>query len=252
MIGIYKIENLINHQCYIGQSIDIERRWKDHRKTALSKIHNDIVLYRAINKYGINNFLFSVIEECEPEQLNEKEIYYIQYFNSFVPNGYNATLGGQYAHPSKITPDQAKEIQDLLENSFLTQEEIADKYNVSQRLISSINQGETWLAKNKIYPLRKDYYINHKKVEPSYCIDCGKRITTGSIRCPTCAKFIQRKVERPSREQLKQEIRTMSFTTIGKKYGVTDNAIRKWCDSMNLPRRVTDIKAYSDKEWEKL
>ena len=47
-------------------------------------------------------------------------------------------------------------------------------------------------------------------------------------------------------------IRTTPFTKIGEKFGVSDNAIRKWCISFNPPSRVKDIKAYSDVEWEKI
>ena len=53
-----------------------------------------------------------------------------------------------------------------------------------------------------------------------------------------------------SREELKKLIRTTPFTTIGKQYGVTDNTVRKWCDKYNLPRKVKEIKSYSDEEWE--
>lgn len=90
MIGIYKITNKINNKCYIGQSINIERRWKEH-------LNDDIKLDRAIGKafkkYGINNFTFEIIEICLEEQLDEKEIYWINYYNSYN-NGYNMTLGG--------------------------------------------------------------------------------------------------------------------------------------------------------------
>lgn len=55
-----------------------------------------------------------------------------------------------------------------------------------------------------------------------------------------------------SREILKQKIRTMSFTKIGKEYGVSDNAIRKWCDAYNLPRHASKIKLISDEDWEKI
>ena len=44
----------------------------------------------------------------------------------------------------------------------------------------------------------------------------------------------------------------MPFTRIGAKYGVTDNTIRKWCDKFKLPRKVTEIKQYSDAEWENI
>ena len=61
-----------------------------------------------------------------------------------------------------------------------------------------------------------------------------------------------RTVERPLREELKDMIRHLSFTAIGRKYNVSDNAIRKWCDFYHLPRRIKDIKTYSDEEWDKL
>lgn len=56
----------------------------------------------------------------------------------------------------------------------------------------------------------------------------------------------------PSREVLKTKIRTMSFVQIGKEYHVTDNSVRKWCDTYSLPRNVSVIKSYSDEEWEKI
>ena len=67
--------------------------------------------------------------------------------------------------------------------------------------------------------------------------------------CPTCYRTKAQTVERPSREVLKQLIRTTAFTTIGKKYGVSDNTIRKWCKAMHLPYKVNEIKQYSDIEW---
>lgn len=67
-----------------------------------------------------------------------------------------------------------------------------------------------------------------------------------------CAQKAQRKTERPTREELKCLIRTTPFTAIGKQFDVSDNAVRKWCDYYNLPRKVSEIKKYSDIEWEKL
>jgi len=84
--GIYKIENLLNHKVYIGQSIHIERRWMEHCRLSTSSVISD-----AIKKYGKENFSFQVLEECKVEELDKKEIYYIHKFNSLVPNGYNVT-----------------------------------------------------------------------------------------------------------------------------------------------------------------
>ena len=96
--GIYKWENLINHKCYIGQSIDLNKRISHHFSNIRSgKCDNP--LYRAIQKYGIDNFDLTVIETFKSSDnikstLDEKEKYYIQKYDSFGNNGYNQTLGG--------------------------------------------------------------------------------------------------------------------------------------------------------------
>lgn len=60
----------------------------------------------------------------------------------------------------------------------------------------------------------------------------------------------RRTVERPTRDELKEMIRTIPFTTIGKMYSVSDNAIKKWCDRYGLPRKKREILSYTDEEWE--
>ena len=92
-----------------------------------------------------------------------------------------------------------------------------------------------------------------KHGQKHYCKHCGKEIATISATyCVECASLMSRKTERPSREELKKLIRSMPFTQIAIKFNVSDNAIRKWCDSYNLPRKVTDINKISDQEWEKI
>ncbi len=88
-IGIYKIENLVNHKIYIGQSIEIERRWQKHLNA-----NDDFLIHKALRKYGKENFSFTILEECNKEELNEKENYWITYYNCIIPNGYNMINGG--------------------------------------------------------------------------------------------------------------------------------------------------------------
>ena len=86
----------------------------------------------------------------------------------------------------------------------------------------------------------------------NYCIDCGKEISRGAMRCISCEQA-RRYSEKPiTREELKRLIRTTPFTKIGEQFGVSDNAIRKWCDSYNLPRKVSEIKSYSEEDWSKI
>ena len=95
--GIYKIENVITHECYIGQSIHIEKRWLEHKQPSIYDNPNHYAyeynLYKAFRKYGIENFEFTIIEECLQEELNQREKYWIKYYNSYN-KGYNMTLGG--------------------------------------------------------------------------------------------------------------------------------------------------------------
>lgn len=86
------------------------------------------------------------------------------------------------------------------------------------------------------------------------CYQCGASITRKSQSglCEACANKARRKTERPLREELKKLIRTTSFVEIGRQFSVSDNAIRKWCDAYNLPRRKDDIAKYTDAEWEKI
>lgn len=87
--GIYKITNLINNKIYIGQSKQIEVRWQQHKTS-----NKHYAIYNAFKKYGIDNFKFEIIEECPEDILNEREKYWIKFYNSLSPNGYNMTLGG--------------------------------------------------------------------------------------------------------------------------------------------------------------
>ena len=91
-----------------------------------------------------------------------------------------------------------------------------------------------------------------RKNQENVCKSCGKPVTNKATYCVECWSIINRRVERPSREELKDMIRRLPFTQIGKQYKVTDNTIRKWCDGYKLPRTKKDIFSYSDFEWEKI
>lgn len=89
-----------------------------------------------------------------------------------------------------------------------------------------------------------------KEKKKNFCIDCGKEISKSALRCVVCAAKQQQKVaERPTREELKNLIRTKPFTQIGSQYNVSDNTIRKWCESYSLPTKAREIKAFSDEQW---
>ena len=94
--------------------------------------------------------------------------------------------------------------------------------------------------------------VNHIQPKKYYCKNCGKEISSKAVLCIDCLSLKNRVVDRPSRQILKDLIRTKPFTQIGEDYKVTDNAVRKWCDYYNLPRKKTEINNFSDEEWENI
>lgn len=91
--GIYKITNTETQQCYIGQSVNVSDRWKQHIKCGLGiEASATNKLYQAMQKYGVWNFTFELLEECPRKDLNEKEKFWIQMFQS-DKYSYNATQG---------------------------------------------------------------------------------------------------------------------------------------------------------------
>ena len=92
---IYKITNKVNGKSYIGQTIqNVKERFYQHCATKCSQAILNMVIHKAITKYGKSNFTIEVIEEVESANLNDRERYWIKYYDSYN-NGYNSTEGGQ-------------------------------------------------------------------------------------------------------------------------------------------------------------
>lgn len=91
--GIYKITNQKTKEAYIGQSVDVSKRWKDHIKCGLgidAPVGNK--LYKAMQEYGVWNFSWELLEECPKEELNTKEKFYIDFYKTYE-YGYNSNVG---------------------------------------------------------------------------------------------------------------------------------------------------------------
>lgn len=164
MIGIYKITNKKTKKSYIGQSNDIERRFKEHQtKGEKSRIPVDI----AIKKYGKDNFLYEIIEECNIEDLNQKETYWIQYFDT-VNNGYNCNLGGEQQSigesngRAKLTEEDIIFIRKAY-NEHKRQKDIYENYKdlISFEHFQNIWQGRVWkhIMPEVFTDENKKYYI---------------------------------------------------------------------------------------------
>ena len=129
---IYKITNKINQKSYVGKTINsIEERWNEHKRDY--KKFPERPLYRAINKYGIENFTIEQIEEVDTNILSEREIYWIGFFHTYT-NGYNATLGGD----GKILYDYDL-IAELIKQKR-TYQEVADIIGCCVDVVSFVNK----------------------------------------------------------------------------------------------------------------
>lgn len=233
--GIYKITNTINNRCYIGQSINIRKRWIGHKNSKC-----DYPLYRAFKKYGIENFTFEILEECKKEDLDKREEYYIKIFDAYN-HGYNQTLlciGG--GHPNIFTQDKLDDLINDLMHTNLSKHELANKYNCSDRTIRDINSGRCWKSDDIEYPIRQF----NKPKESSLCCICGKPISSReSLMCYDCMHKSQRKVkDRPGKLELAELIVKNGFSAVGRIFGVTDNAIKGWCKDYKIPYKIDDIR----------
>lgn len=164
MIGIYMFENKVNNKKYIGQSRSIETRKKAHYNCSLNISYNgyETKFYRALRKYGYNNFEFSILELCSIEELNDRERYFIEFYDSFK-NGYNSSIGGEVVangygedhHQAVLTEKEILIIKEELLSTTKTQYELAEIFHVTQSEISMINNGLRWAYVGDFsYPIR--------------------------------------------------------------------------------------------------
>lgn len=155
--GIYLIKNKINNKSYIGQSVNIKKRWREHIFAANHpeyKDHKDPI-HLAIAKYGKENFDFTILEECPKEQLNEKEIYWIDKYNTYQ-KGYNATIGG---HQDFRHIGQPVEVYDLEGNYITTYDNItiaAEHIGVSRNTLYNILYRDRLSTKGYQLKLKND------------------------------------------------------------------------------------------------
>lgn len=130
MIGfIYIIKNTVNSKVYIGQTHNsIEQRWKEHVRHSQ---YGEQVINKAMKKYGVEKFYIEKLEVCSVDVLDEREIYYIDLFNSTDKScGYNVSIGGK-TPKFKRKALNIKEVIDLYVTNFFSIEKIAEKFNTT-------------------------------------------------------------------------------------------------------------------------
>ena len=172
--GIYKVTNKINGKVYIGQSVDIGRRWRQHMTAK-----DDIYFHKAIQKYGIENFEWEVIEKCKKSELDERESYWIEYYDSFN-KGYNCTKGGDGVgigedHPNwkggiSSDPEYSKQYYQANkeQKKQYSKQHYKQYYEVNKEKKKKYHKQYNEENKEKRKQYRKQYYEVHKEKRKEY------------------------------------------------------------------------------------
>ena len=247
MTGIYKITNKINGKVYIGQSTNIEKRWQDHKNDW--KYNKTKLLYKAFEKYGLDNFTFEVLEECCVEELNSKEIDYIKQFRSYCGwgnNGYNMTLGGEGAKGIILTEERKQHLSKLAKERNWTGENNPNYNNHALAGENHFNYGKHLSneTKNKISQSHKGIHKGGKNTQAKRvccegvlfdCIkDCAEYY---EVNYSTMKSWLLTRKSLPQEwydRQLHLEGETMEDYKIqdGKKRGNHNKAKKVFCDNM--------------------
>ena len=158
---IYSYKNKITNSRYIGKTNNLERRKREHLSNALNTNSNyyNSMWMKKLREYGIDSFDFEILEVCEEKEVNEREVYWISYYNSFLGKGYNSTAGGDSNDRTTriLKEEDADQIRKKLKNNKEPQNKIAKDFNISQTLLSNINTGLRYHSNSYEYPIRKNY-----------------------------------------------------------------------------------------------
>ncbi len=191
MIGIYKITSP-SKKIYIGQSIDIERRFKEYKKLQCSQ---SLKLYNSLKKHGYENHIFEILEECSKHQLNKKEENYILSFNSHI-DGLNIKLASKPAWTGKKRPEHSEFLKKNGSGlSYIRTQEHKDnlKEKLSGRKLSKdicekISQNKIGKKTKKIICLETQQIFNSIKECSEYfniSKGCICSFVKGKYPCPT-------------------------------------------------------------------
>lgn len=166
MTGIYKIENLLSGEVYIGQSTNIEQRFKEHI------YHSSSYIDENISEIGVENFNFQILEICSENDLDEREEFYIDFYKSNVPGfGYNLTSGAKHGRGTSNSNAKLseKDVYDIRE-AYKNHEDkftVFEKYKhlISKSYFSSIWEGSSW--KHIHFDVYNEENLNYYKFKTS-------------------------------------------------------------------------------------
>ena len=176
---IYIIRNTVNNKVYIGQTrTSVSQRWSEHLRHAR---YGDQVINRAMRKYGVDKFYIKTLEICNVKVLDEREIYYIDLYNSTDKSkGYNVSIGGNTPRFKRKVLSISELINLYVQEEF-TLEEIAKKFNVSRYIISTELKNAGVSIRDRHQSAEKVSKVNSNLIKEAL-------VKTGSLR--KAAKYL--------------------------------------------------------------
>jgi group I intron endonuclease len=181
--GIYLITNCQNGKQYVGQSYDIERRIRTHKNKLRTRTHGNTHLQSAWNKYGEQSFSFSVLEYCPTDDLNGREMYWIDKLGTLSPRGYNLTLGGEGNRGYHLSDETKKLIGDKVRCSparYWKGKHLSDTHKEKLREAAKNRSEETKRKMGEASkrtmsnPEIKQRMISHQKCRAVFCHELGE------------------------------------------------------------------------------
>lgn len=208
MTGIYKITSPTG-KIYIGQSIDIDDRFKSYSK--LQNCKNQTRLFNSFKKHGIDSHTFEVIEICKIELLNERERFFQNKFNTIGRNGLNCKLQSVHGKSGKLSSETISKIKEKVSkqkrkpHSEETKKKISDSHKgkkLSESHIYNLKKPKTEEHKSNMKGPRPKARVPKKKIKCPHCEkkgaphvmkrfhfdNCGKQQEIKKIKCPHCEK----------------------------------------------------------------
>lgn len=178
MIGIYCIECINNNKKYIGQSVDIIDRWSKHKSSLRGGYHDNDYLQNAWNKYGEESFNFYILEECDIDKLDELEMYWIDFYNTFKDRskGFNLVSGG--SSNKKHSVEVKEKIREANIGHIVTQE-TRDKISENHADVNGINnpmygKKHSDKVKQAISKANTGRKSSKRNLTPVYCVEIDR------------------------------------------------------------------------------
>lgn len=255
MIGIvYKVTNDVNDLIYIGQTVYLlENRWEWHINKS-NNLNDNCKFHKAIREIGANHFKCEEIEKIDKELLNDREIYWIAYYNSFL-KGYNSTIGGGGKRATFYLNQAAMNDIISMYNNHYSSNKIAEKYKVDKATIIKFLKGCN-------IKIREPFRFNPSIEDEQYIIESyknGKSLSKLAREYKTSnstikAFLISRKVELSNRNFILRDSRrcqiiaeeysthNVNMQDLMHKYNICFSTMKKILKMFNIPIKNTNGK----------